>query len=105
MSELNVQVGDKVIVSSQFNDDCIKVVEAITPKGFIKVDGLLYNKDGRMRGGDTWSAYIYATTPEIMQKLRENNFIKMVVKKMHETTDIDYIQALEISKILEGEKK
>lgn len=105
MSELkNVQVGDKVVFSSQFYGDCIKIVEAITPKGFIKVDGRLYNKDGRMRGGDTWSAYIYAATPEIMQKLRANNFIKMVLNKMHQTTNIDYVQALEISRILEGRK-
>lgn len=43
--ELNVKAGDKVII----NDCKIAVVEKVTPKGFIKVNGNLYYPSGQER--------------------------------------------------------
>lgn len=40
--ELNVKAGDKVII----NNSTIAVVEKVTPKGFIKVNGNLYYPSG-----------------------------------------------------------
>lgn len=38
----NAKVGDKVILSSRFNDDRIVTIEKITPKGFLKVGNSLF---------------------------------------------------------------
>ena len=104
MSDLNVKVGDKVIVSSRWSTDYVCTVDAITPKGFIKVDSVLYNKNGSKRGGDRYS-YISVATSDTIQKYNESRFIKMMLNKMHNIEDIDYSQALEISKILAKEEK
>lgn len=97
-----MKVGDEVIGLNGFGHSHIYTVEAITPKGFIKVNGHLYHKDGSQRGSDGWyENTIYAVTPEEAQAIKRKNFIMSVVAKMHTIVDISYEQALEISKILE----
>ena len=105
MSEkLNVTIGDKVIISSRFGGEKIGTVEKITSKGFIKVNNILFTDWGRERGGDTWScSYIKQATPELIQQVEQTNFRKYVLNKLHSLQDIEYGQAVEINKILEGE--
>ena len=42
------KVGDKVLLTS-YSGRKISVVEKITPKGFIKVDGMLFYHNGKER--------------------------------------------------------
>ena len=74
MSDLNVKVGDEVIESNRFGYRHIYTVEAITPKGFIKVNGHLYYKNGLQRGSDEWHENtIYAVTPEEAQAIKRES--------------------------------
>lgn len=45
----NLKVGDYVFMSWR-SGTSLRKVEKITPKGNIKVDGILFNKDGSERG-------------------------------------------------------
>lgn len=102
MEKLNVKAGDKVIYTSRFGGDKVTVVEKITPKGFIKVNGILFTKDGVERGGDMWNrSRIKQATPELIQQVEQINFRKYVLNKLHSLQNIEYGQAVEINKILE----
>ena len=46
----NLKVGDYVFVSWRMGTS-LRKVEAITPKGNIKVNGMIFNKNGSERGG------------------------------------------------------
>lgn len=104
MEKLNVKVGDKVIYTNSMGVDKVATVEKITPKGFIKVNGTLYTEYGVERGGSVWHrSYIKQTTPELIQQVEQINFRKYVLNKLHSLKNIEYGQAVEINKILEGE--
>lgn len=45
MDKLNVNIGDKIIVTDRWNVRFISTVEKITPKGNIRVDGILYGEE------------------------------------------------------------
>lgn len=51
-----LKAGDEVVVCGRYHYTR-QLVEKITPKGFIKVNGVLYNPDsGNARGGDVYWA-------------------------------------------------
>ena len=95
----NLKVGDSVFVHSAYGRALCKV-EKITPKGFIKVAGNLYTKDGVMRGsGWNWSNIRPASDEEIAE-FRKEKFVADVVKKLRSVTNIQYEQAVAINNIL-----
>lgn len=99
--KLNVNVGDKVIVSSRFGGEKIGTIEKITPKGFIKVNGILFTDCGRERGGDAWScSYIKPATLEQIEQLNQKKYRRYVLNKLHSLQDIDYEKAVRIDEIL-----
>jgi hypothetical protein len=65
----DLKAGDQVFMS-QGDDYIVKTVEKITPKGFIKVDGRLFNQDGIERcSGYHWKK-ILPINDETMEKVR-----------------------------------
>ena len=103
MEKLNVKVGDKVIYTNSMGVDKVATVEKITSKGFIKVNGILFTDCGSERGGDVWHrSCIRQATPELIQQLEQITFRKYVLNKLHSLQNIEYGQAVEINKILEG---
>lgn len=103
MGKLDVKVGDTVIVYSTWGKS-IRKVECITPKGFIKVNGILYYEDGTQRGGDSWSrTSIKKATYEEITEINKNAYITKALKKMRECRDLTYEQAVGIMKILNSE--
>lgn len=95
----NLKVGDNVFVNNAYGL-ALRKVEKITPKGFIKVDGNLYTKDGVMRGsGWNWSAIRPASDEEIAE-FRKKKFVADVVQKLRSVSNLQYEQAVAINKIL-----
>ena len=96
----NLKAGDKVFV--WYTGSCrLDVVEKITPKGFIKVSGSLFTKDGLERGGSGW--YHTSIEPATEEKIAEYNrerFIRATIKRMREIPKISYEQAVQINEIL-----
>lgn len=102
----NLKEGDLVIVETRLSSRIAKV-EKITPSGLIKVNGVLYNKNGLMRGGDSWNIPILReATDEVVQQVRETQLIAKAKALMHseKAANINGEQAKAIIKILEGEK-
>lgn len=97
----NIKVGNKVFVYDRYNGKALRVVESITPKGFIKVGGRLYRKDGFERGSAGWafSSITIATEEEILA-FRVKAYQLKVKKQLNELEDITYEQAIEIAKIM-----
>ena len=96
----NLEVGDNVFVTSAHGLALCKV-EKITPKGFIKVAGNLYTKDGLQRGCSGW--YISSIRPasdEEIKAFRKEKFVHDVIKKLRSVTNIQYEQAVAINRIL-----
>lgn len=103
MEKLNVKAGDKVIYTSHFGGDKVAVVEKITPKGFIKVNGTLFTEDGIERGSSVWNrSFIRKANPEDIYKIEHDNYRKRILNNLHSLQDITYEQAIEINKILNG---
>lgn len=97
--------GDYVFVSYR-SGRTLHQVESITPKGFIKVAGTLYTKDGYQRGGDTWSrSNIYPASDEEIEKFNKSKFVADVVRKLRNISSISYEQAVAINSILFEEKE
>lgn len=97
----NLKVGDKVFVYYT-GHTAIKVVEKITPTGLIKVDGILFNTNGRVRGGDTYCrTYIEIATPEKIEEFKQRIYIKKVMNNLKnlKIEDVTFEQAEEINKI------
>ena len=95
----NLKVGDNVFVNSAYGLALCKV-EKITPKGFVKVAGKLYTKDGVMRGGEwNWSTIRPASDEEIAE-FRKKKFVADVVKKLRSVSNLQYEQAVAINRIL-----
>jgi len=98
----NFKVGDKVLLYNQYLRR-ITTVEKITPKGFIKVDGVLFNSNGTERGGDIYGSYrIEPITDEREQELRREFFVSSTKKKLKEFNfnNITYEQACKIALLL-----
>lgn len=96
----NLKAGDFVFITGRFKRS-LKQVEKITPKGFIKVDGSLYNKDGLIRGGDGWNfTRIIPASDEEIAQFRKEAFIADVVQKLRSVTNLQYEQAVAINRIL-----
>lgn len=101
----NLKAGDKVFV--WYSGSCrLDFVEKVTPKGFIKVSGTLFTKDGFERGSSVWyRTSIEPATEEMIAEYNKEKFIRATIKQMHETLEISYDQALKISKILNKQEE
>ena len=99
--------GDKVIYcvrDSTRYAEMIKEVEKITPKGFIKVNGILFNNsNGEPRGGnDYWcSCCIEKATPERIKAIQDGKFIADTLIQMHACEALTYEQAKAIRAALD----
>ena len=104
----SLKAGDKVVVciwrwtSTSYRE---KIVEKITPKGFIKVDDTLYYpKDGYARGGG--SKILCPDDEDVRKKLesyQKESFVKNVLYKMRNVSIITLDQAIRINRILNEE--
>lgn len=96
----NLKVGDAVFVSGNFG--CIlHKVEKITPKGFIKVNGALYTKDGYERGGDVWCrTNITPASQDEIETYYKKRFIGEVMNKLRSVKKLNYEQAVAVNSIL-----
>lgn len=102
IEKLNVKVGDNVIFTNSMGIDSVAIVEKITPKGFIKVNGFLFTEDGSERSGDVWGrCCIRQATTELIQQVEQMNFRQYILKKLHSLKNITYEQSVEVNKILE----
>lgn len=93
-------VGDMVIVSELWRGPKVAVVEKVTPRGFIKVDGQLYNPDGTGRGT---RGSLRIATPEKIKEIKDKEFITGVIYDMHRCRSLTIEQATAIQSILTGE--
>lgn len=99
------KVGSKVIVSSRNYNDKIRTVEKITPKGMIKVDGILYNASGSERSSDVWNVgRIRLATDEMIKKINEDNFIKNTIRAMRNIENLSFEKAEAIYKIIKNKE-
>lgn len=104
MNELNVKVGDKVLLSGGYGinkHEKIATVERITPTGRIKVSGSTsyFNKYGdEMRKSDSWALkyYLKIPTPEDFKRIEERDFIRRALR---------IVEKFELSMTLEQAKK
>ena len=97
----NLKVGDYVFVSWSMGTS-LRKVEKITPKGNIKVNGIILNKNGSERGGDVWSkCYLSEATPEAIKSFQEEITIKKAIKLMREIKSITIEQANKIIELLD----
>ena len=99
---MGLKAGDKVFVS-YYTDKTLSVVESVTPKGFVKVKGILYDRNGIQRGGSEWhKSHIKPASEEDIQKYAQECFINRTIYMMHKTEKITYEQAVSINAILNG---
>lgn len=104
----SLKAGDNVVVHFwSWSDKSYKqsVVEKVTPKGFVKVNGILYNSiDGRARG-DFRSCLLNPEDDETKKKVmlyQKEAFARGVLKKMWDIRGITFEQAVKINEILNG---
>lgn len=108
----NLKVGDKVIVSTwSWSSTSYReaIVEKITPKGFIKVEGRLYYPNtGEERRGDSFcssSTKILDPNDEETQRLVTERkieiYINNTIYKLHNIKDLTFEQAVKFRKVLE----
>ena len=96
----NLKEGDKVIINGRYSRS-VRTVEKITPAGNIKVNGLLFNKNGIERNGDTWSKFwLSEATPFEVTEITRNAVISKARSLMKETTKLTFEQAQKIIAIL-----
>ena len=100
----NLKVGDKVILTAQFKEPRIAEVEEITPKGFVKVYGMLFNKNGSQRTSSWYTSHITECTEEREEELRQRAVIGNARDLMSRCSFLSYEQAVKIIEIL-GEEK
>lgn len=101
----NLQVGDLVFVYYS-HCTCIKAVQKITPSGLIKVNGLLFNVDGYLRGRDRYcTTHIEIATPDKIEDFKKRVYVKKTFTNLQNLTveDISFEQAQEINRIFDFE--
>lgn len=116
MNELNVKVGDKVLLTySSYCKQHQRIVEVInvTPTGRIKVDGInvQFDKYGRRMGKRDFSSEFYQISfvtekqiVEILENQKRNSTINRAVRlcQMANEKSFTYEQALKIICIFEN---
>lgn len=101
----DLKVGDKVIISNVYATR-IGVVEKITPAGNIKANRVLFNPNGRERGGDIWAcSHLRRATPEAIKKIEDQEIINKAIKLMRETKNITVEQAKNIIFLLDRDER
>ena len=98
----NAKVGDWVFVWGM-HSKTLRRIDKITPKGFIRVGGSLYTKEGHERGGDIWSRKcISLAKPEEVEMFKKQVFVRKVIEKLSKLTskDIDYETAVTLNNLL-----
>ena len=103
LSEL--KEGDKVVIYSwgfSYNSYKEEVVQKITPKGFIKVNDILFKPDsGYSRsGGSCLLNPNDNDTKEKLENYKKSIFIRSVLNKTWNVRDLTYEQAIKIYEIL-----
>lgn len=97
---MDLKAGDKVFIHYS-GGKTFAVVEKVTPKGFVKVNGTLYDSQGIQRGGGTYyKLSIKPATDESIQAYERECFVRTVIRKIHEGSKITYEQAVAIDAIL-----
>lgn len=100
----NLKVGDKVILTTQFKEPRVVEVEKITPKGFVKVEGMLFNENGCQRSSSWYTSYIWEYTEEKEEELRKKAVVRQARDLMNHCSCLDYEKAVKIIDIL-GDNK
>lgn len=103
LSEL--KEGDKVVINSwcfPYNSYMEEVVQKITPKGFIKVNDILFKPNsGYSRSGESRLLNPNDNdTKEKLENYKKSSFIRSVLKKMCNVGDLTFEQAVKINEIL-----
>lgn len=103
LSEL--KEGDKVVINSwsyTYNSYTEEVVQKITPKGFIKVNDILFDPNsGYSRSGRSCLLNPNDNdTKEKLENYKKSRFIISVLKKMCNVRDLTFEQAIKIYEIL-----
>ena len=99
MTNYNFEVGQTVFIISRTHK-AVKTVDKITPKGFIKVDGVLYNPNGSERTSDMWNTtHIEPATDEAIEEFKKEIFVTNITKKLKEINTLTYEQAEKINEI------
>ena len=97
----NLEAGDDVIISNRYSQ-FVCTVEKITPAGKIKVNGLMFRKDGSEVSSDRWClTRLLEATPEAVRKISEDKAIQRALNAAHDLKNITYEQAGKILEILE----
>lgn len=102
----SLKAGDPVIVSGSHSDR-VSVVEKITPKGAIRVDGDLYDAGyGAIKSSDVWRrGSLEEATEEAVKRVREKAVVTKAKQAMRDFRgELAYDQAVAILQILQGEK-
>lgn len=99
---MNVKAGDKVeLFYDRGNASKVVIVEDVTPKGFIKVSGMMFNPNGWQRGGDRWyRCYIKEITDERIEELKHEIFVQKIINKCRKINKLTYEQAVKINEVL-----
>lgn len=101
-----LKAGDRVIRHSwswMNNSYFETTVKRVTPKGFFNVDGFLFYPDGRCRSGG--QQLLDPNDPEnrkALSRYRKEQTIRDAIRKMQNCRNLQYEQAVQILKILEG---
>ena len=83
------------------DSETLAVVEKVTPKGFIRVQGVLYNPNGHSRGNGSWAwSTIRPATQQDIQRIQQANYTRRVLNAMHDCKGLTYEQACAIAQIL-----
>ena len=98
----SIKVGDLIFVHGGFGK-CLSGIDKITPKGFIRVGEVLYDKHGYQKGGDIWhKTSLSIAAPDEVKKYREALFVRDVRVKLAKLTanDISYEMAVSLNNLL-----
>lgn len=102
MNELNVKVGDKVLVRNSAKE-YIAIVSKVTPTGRIKTDrtgDTQFDKYGRQMGGDIWyKSYIRIPSEEDCKRLKEMAIKRKALNLMN-TYNMDNISVEQAEQII-----
>ena len=98
----NLKAGDKVIVTTNLKGERISTVQGITPKGFIRVDGMLFYTNGSQRTNSWYFSHIEEYTEEKAEQMRQKLVISNALSKMrnYNSNYLDYEMAVKILEIL-----